>query len=85
MGLKCVYAYEYLSKLRFKDNKYKVEIYDIQCLSAKRRGLGTEYNIPLIPYFTGENAPNTKSMGKGVSKKKAIEIMQDLNKKILKS
>ena len=79
MGLKCVYNYEYLTKFRFKDNKYKIEIYDIRCLSAKQTGLGTENKIPLIPYFTGDNAPDTKSMGKGISKKKAIEMMQDLN------
>ncbi len=80
MGLKCVYNYEYLTKFRFKDNKYKVEFYDIRCLSAKQIGLGTEHDIPLIPYFTGENAPDTKSLGKGISKKKAIVMMQDLDK-----
>lgn len=79
MGLKCVYNYEYLTKFRVKDNKYKIEIYDIKCLSAEQEGLGSTYKIPLIPYFEGDNAPDKlKSAGKGISKKKAIEMMQEL-------
>lgn len=79
MGLKCIYNYEYLTKFRFKDNKYRIEIYDIQCTSAVQSGLGTEQEIPLIPYFTGDNAPKTKKMGKGISEKKAKEMMNELN------
>lgn len=78
MGLKCVYQYEYLTKFRFKDNKYKIEIYDINCVSAEQRGAGKVYSVPLIPYFTGDNAPDTKKMGRGISKKKAIEMMDEL-------
>ena len=79
MGLKCVYKYKYHTKFRIKDNKYRIEIYDIVCTDAKQEGLGTSYDIPLIPYFDGENAPEkTKSMGKGISKKKAIQIMEEL-------
>lgn len=79
MGLKCVYNYEYLTKFRVKDNKYKIEIYDIRCISAKQTGLGSEYSIPLIPYFEGDNAPDKlKSAGKGISKKKAIQMMEEL-------
>lgn len=80
MGLKCVYNYEYLTKFRVKDGKYKIEIYNIKCVSANQVGLGKEYKIPLIPYFTGNNTPEKlKSAGKGISKKKAIEMMQELN------
>ena len=78
MGLKCVYKYEYLTKFRFKDNKYKIEIYDINCVSAEQTGAGKEYSVPLIPYFTGDNVPDTKKMGRGISKKKAIEMMDEL-------
>lgn len=34
--------------------------------------------MPLIPYFTGDNVPDTKKMGRGISKKKAIEMMDEL-------
>lgn len=78
MGLKCVYKYEYLTKFRLKDNKYKIEIYDINCTSASQVGLGNEYKIPLIPYFEGDNVPDTKKAGKGISKKKAIALMDEL-------
>lgn len=78
MGLKCVYEYEYLTKFRFKDNKYKVEIYDIKCLSAAQEGLGKKYDVPMIPYFIGKDAPETKKMGRGISEKKAIEMMDEL-------
>ncbi|WP_455593047.1 DUF4468 domain-containing protein [Bacteroides sp.] len=79
MGLKCIYTYEYLTKFRVKDNKYKIEIYDIKCLSAEQVGLGTTHKVPLIPYFEGDNTPDKlKSAGKGISKKKAIEMMQEL-------
>lgn len=78
MGLKCVYKYEYLTKFRVKDNKYKIEVYDINCVSAEQVGAGKVYSVPLIPYFTGDDAPDTKKMGRGISKKKAIEIMDEL-------
>ena len=48
MGLKCIYKYEYLTKFRFKDNKYKIEIYDINCVSAEQTGAGKVYSVPLI-------------------------------------
>ena len=35
-------------------------------------------SVPLIPYFTGDNVPDTKKMGRGISKKKAIEMMDEL-------
>lgn len=79
MGLKCIYEYEYLTKFRFKDNKYRIEIYDIKCTSAVQSGLGSEKEIPLIPYFTGDNVPQTKKMGRGISEKKAKEMMNELN------
>lgn len=81
MGLKCIYIYEFLTKFRFKDNKYRIEIYDIDCTSAVQSGLGTTHDIPLIPYFTGDNVPQTKKMGKGISEKKAKEMMNELNDK----
>lgn len=74
-----VYNYEYLTRFRFKDNKYKIEIYDVTCTNAQQVGAGTECNVPLIPYFEGENAPEkTKSLGKGISKKDAIKMMNAL-------
>lgn len=79
MGLKYIYTYKYHTKFRIKDNKYRIEIYDIVCTNAKQAGLGSNYDLPLIPYFEGDNAPEkTKTMGKGVSKKKAIQMMEEL-------
>lgn len=79
MGLSCVYTYEYMTKFRVKDNKFRVEIYDVQCTSAEQVGLGKNYKVPLIQYFEGEKPlGKTKSAGKGVSATKAVEIMEEL-------
>lgn len=79
MGLKYVYTYKYRTRFRLKDNKYRIEIYDIECTNAEQVGLGDSMPIPLIPYFEGDKAPEkTKSLGKGVSKKKAIQMMEEL-------
>ena len=79
MGLSCVYIYEYMTKFRVKDNKFRVEIYDVKCTSAEQMGLGKSYKIPLIQYFEGEKPlGKTKSAGKGVSTTKAFEMMEEL-------
>ena len=80
MGLVNLYTYKYSIKLQAKDNKCRVQIYDVECIEAYQVGLGKEYKIPQIQPFTGNDTDQkTKSMGKGVSKKKAVEMMQELN------
>jgi len=80
MGLVNLYTYKYSVKLQAKDNKCRVQIYDVECIEAYQVGLGKEYKIPQIQPFTGNDTDQkTKSMGKGVSKKKAVEMMQELN------
>lgn len=78
-GLGCCYDYSYSVKFRIKDNKYRIEIYDVNCIRAKQVGLGGEVDVPEIEYFEGEE-PNgkTKLMGKGASKKEAKQVMDDL-------
>ena len=78
MGIKCEYIYEYSVKFRMKENKYRIEIYDVKCTHAAQVGLGSETDIIMIQPFEGDNAPDTKKMGKGISKKKAIEMMNEL-------
>ena len=79
MGFGNIYIYKYTVKFQAKDNKCRIQIYDIECTDAYQYGLGTEVKIPKIQPCTGDN-PNqtTKKMGKGISKKKAVELMQDL-------
>ena len=39
MGLSCIYTYEYMTRFRVKDNKFRIEIYDVKCTSAEQVGL----------------------------------------------
>lgn len=79
MGLVNLYTYKYSVKLQAKDNKCRIQIYDIECIDAYQSGLGTKHEIPQIQPFTGDDTEQkTKSMGKGISKKKAVEMMNDL-------
>lgn len=79
MGLANLYTYKYSVKLQAKDNKCRIQIYDIECIEAYQAGLGTKHDIPQIQPFMGDDTDQkTKSMGKGLSKKKAVEMMQGL-------
>lgn len=79
MGIGCVYDYSYTVRFRIKDNKYKIEIYDVRCTKAEQVGMGSRYDIPLIDYFEGdEPKAKTQSMGKGANKKQAKQVMDDL-------
>lgn len=78
MGLSNSYRYNYTVRFRMKDNKYRIEIYDIQCTEAYQIGLGQQFEIPLIQPYFGETNQKTSSAGKGLSKKKANEMMNDL-------
>lgn len=78
MGLSNIYEYKYTVRFRMKDNKYRIEIYDIICTGAYQEGLGSRHDIPLIQPYFGETNQKTSSMGKGLSKKKANEMMNDL-------
>lgn len=79
MGLQSRYIYEFTVQFRFKDNKWRVEIYDVRCTKAEQGGLGSIYSVPLIQPFDGDNVPaKTQSMGKGLSKKQAIKMMAEL-------
>ena len=77
MGLKCQYEYDYAVTFRQKDNKYKIEVYNVICISAFQTGLGSQIEVPLIQPFEVEPG-KTQSFGKGLSKKKAIVMMDDL-------
>ena len=80
MGLVNSYEYKYSVKLQSKDNKCRIQIYDIECTEAYQAGLGSQYQIPKIQPFTGNSTnQKTKSLGKGISKDKAVEMMQELN------
>lgn len=75
----CVYDYSYAVKFRIKDNKYRIEVYDVNCIRAKQVGSGSSLDVPLIEYFDGEQPKGkTKSMGKGASKEEAKKMMDDL-------
>lgn len=81
MGMGCIYDYSYTVRFRIKDNKYRVEIYDVRCTDAKQTGMGSSYDVPLIEYFEGdEPAAKTQSMGKGATKKQAAAMMDELRK-----
>lgn len=79
MGLGCQYKYEYTVRFRLKDNKYRIEIYDIICTDAAQVGMGSRYDVPLLEYFEGEEPKaKTQSMGKGATKKQAKQVMDEL-------
>lgn len=79
MGMGCVYDYSYTVRFRIKDNKYRVEIYDVRCTKAQQVGMGSKYDVPLLEYFEGdEPKAKTQSMGKGATKKQAKQVMDDL-------
>lgn len=79
MGIGCVYDYSYTVRFRIKDNKYRIEIYDVRCTKAEQVGMGSRYDVPLLEYFEGdEPKAKTQSMGKGSNKKQAKQIMDDL-------
>lgn len=79
MGIGCIYDYSYTVRIRIKDNKYKVEIYDVQCTGAKQTGMGGNYTVPYIEYFEGDTPKGkTQSMGRGANKKQAKQVMDDL-------
>ena len=66
-------------KIQTKDKRCRIQIYDIICEDAYQTGLGTQNKIPKIQPFLGdEPEQKTKSLGKGLSKKKAVEMMNDL-------
>lgn len=79
MGIGCAYDYSYTVRFRIKDNKYRVEIYDVRCKRAEQVGMGGSYDVPLLEYFEGdEPKAKTQSMGKGANKKQAKQVMDDL-------
>lgn len=79
MGLVNLYTYKYSVKIQAKDQKCRIQVYDVECIEACQAGLGNEHKIPQIQPFMGDDTDQkTKAMGKGVSKKKAVEMMQEL-------
>lgn len=79
MGLTCVYTYEYSFKIQCREGRCKIDVFDISCIEANQEGLGTVNEIPKIqPFFGEETEQKTKSMGRGLSKKKAAQMMKDL-------
>lgn len=79
MGLVNLYTYKYSVKLQAKDGRCRIQIYDIECIEACQLGLGTENKIPIIQPFIGDDTDQkTKSLGKGISKEKAVNMMQEL-------
>lgn len=79
MGIGYFYTYKYTVKIQTKDNKCKIDIYDITCDDAYADGLGGRKNIPIIQPFMGDKTDQkTSKMGNGLSKSKAVEMMKDL-------
>lgn len=79
MAMCCVYDYTYTVKIQAKENKCRIQIYDVVCRNAYQGGFGGEQSIPEIqPFLGNETEQKTKKMGKGLSKKKAVEMMKDL-------
>lgn len=77
--MQCEYDYTFRVEFRMKDGKYRIEIRDLQCVRAEQVSSGSVHKIPLIQPFGEDNVPEkTKSLGKGISKKKAIEMMAEL-------
>ncbi len=79
MGLKNVYTYEYIATYRMKDSKCRLDINNIRCIKAKQVGFGVPQDIPLIQPYKGDTPQKLKKMGKGMSKKKADELMLDID------
>lgn len=79
MAMYCYYDYVYTVKMQAKDKRCRIQIYDIHCEDAYQDGIGGRQNIPEIQPFNGEDTEQkTKKMGKGISKKKAAEMMDEL-------
>ena len=79
MGMYCNYDYVYTVKMQTKENRCRIQIYDVICNNAFQNGLGGKLSIPEIQPFMGDDTEQkTKRMGKGLSKKKSIEMMSEL-------
>lgn len=80
LGFLNSYTYKYSVKFQAKDGRCRIQIYDVECEEAYQIGLGSSKNeIPLIQPFMGDDTDQkTKFMGLGISKKKAVELMEDL-------
>lgn len=84
MGIGCQYEYDYTVRFRIKDNKYRIEIYDVICTGADQVGLGSREDIPLLEYFEGdEPKAKTQTMGRGANKKQAKQVMDELRAEFL--
>lgn len=84
MGLTCLYTYNYKVKFLLKENKYKIDIHDVECVHAEQIGLGGSASVPPIQYFEGRDTDQkTKTMGRGISKKQAAALMDELRSEFI--
>ncbi|MDP3946535.1 MAG: DUF4468 domain-containing protein [Lutibacter sp.] len=79
--LKHIYTYSFDFKFQQKDNKYKIDIYNVRCESVESN---TDDSAPLIQPFNGDEPINkTFIVGKGgIKKKSAINLMNELKSKL---
>lgn len=79
MGMYCSYDYVYRVKIQAKEKRCRIQIYDVYCKDAWQDGLGGKQDIPEIQPFNGDNTEQkTKKMGRGISKEKAVEMINGL-------
>lgn len=72
MGLVNLYTYKYSVKLQAKDNKCRVQIYDVECIEAYQVGLGKEYKIPQIQPFTGNDTDQKQNQWERAFQRKRL-------------
>lgn len=79
MGIVNNYTYKYTVKIQTKDGRCKIDVYDVECTEATTKGFGIEKDIPLIQPFMGDDpGQKTSKMGNGLSKSKAVKMMEEL-------
>lgn len=70
------YTYQYIVIFRVKDNKFKVTIDDVTCISAYQNG---KPNITKIQPFEGDNCPETGTLSHpGIPQGRAKKMMEKL-------
>ena len=71
------YYYDYTVRIRVKENKYKIEIYDIFCSDVKCTA-SSRTGILIQPFDGNGDDVKTSNFSGGISKKKAVEMMVEL-------
>lgn len=80
-GTKYIYVYNYTVTFRMKDNRYKMTLDNVYC--EKAYVPKDNYSVTKIEPFDGDNCPETGTYQHiGISKKKAIEMMNRLRQSL---